>query len=102
MREILILPEVLQDIAEAAEWYDGDGYRGLGDRFVATFYSLLTEIQKNGEIYRKVYLDFRKVLIRPFPYSVFYRLQEETWLVTLVINAARHPILTRRILQNRR
>jgi len=93
MREIRILSEVLQDIAEAAEWYEADGYLGLGDRFVATFYSFLPEIQKNGEIYRKAYLDFRKVLVRPFPYSVYYRLHDDTWIVTFVIYAARSPTL---------
>ncbi len=37
MREIQILPAVLGDIADAAAWYDEDGYSGLGDRFIATF-----------------------------------------------------------------
>jgi len=37
MRDIQILPAVLRDVAEAAAWYDEDGYPGLGDRFIATF-----------------------------------------------------------------
>lgn len=102
MRDIRILPAVLEDIAEAAAWYDEDRSSGLGDRFIATFYSYLRDIQENGGIYRKAYLDFYKVLIRPFPYSVFYRLHEETWIVTLVIHAARRPILARRILRERK
>ena len=101
MREIRILPEVVQDVAMAAEWYDVGGYLGLGDRFTATFYSFLPEIQKSGEIYRKAYLDFRKILIRPFPYSVYYRLHDDTWIVALVIYAAGRPSLKRRILRNR-
>jgi hypothetical protein len=102
MREIRILREVLQDIAEAADWYASEGNRGLGDRFVATFYSYLLEIERSGEIYRTVYLDFRKILLRPFPYSVFYRLHQNTWVVTLAIHAARRPRLARKILRNRK
>ncbi len=101
MRDIRILPAVLQDIAEAAAWYDEDGYSGLGDRFIATFYSHLSDIRENGEIYRKAYLDFHKILIRPFPYSVFYKLHEDSWIVTLVIHAARHPNRAKRILRKR-
>lgn len=101
MRDIRVLPAVLQDITEAAAWYDGDGYPGLGDRFIATFYGYLSEIQENGSIYRTAYLDFHKVIIRPFPYSVFYRLCEDVWVVTLVTHSARRSSWTRRILRER-
>ena len=37
MKSLRLLPAVLQDIAEAARWYDEKGYKGLGDRFVAVF-----------------------------------------------------------------
>jgi DNA-binding GntR family transcriptional regulator len=39
MRALRILPEVLEDTAQAAHWYDDEGYVGLGDRFLAVFYS---------------------------------------------------------------
>lgn len=102
MREIRVLPAVLQDIAEAAAWYDEERYAGLGDRFIETFYGYLPQIQANGEIYRQAYLTFHKILIRPFPYAVFYRCHEETWIVTLVIHAARSPDRAKRILRERK
>lgn len=92
---------MLQDVAEAATWYDEDGYSGLGNRFIATFYSYLTEIQENGGIYRRAYLEFHKVIIRPFPYSVFYRLHDDVWIVALVTHAAMRPGRARRILRER-
>jgi hypothetical protein len=102
MKEIRILPAVLQDIAEAAAWYDEDGYSGLGDRFLATFYNFIPLISERGNIYRKAYLDFRKVIIKPFPYAVYFRLHEDIWIITLVIHAARRPSLARRILRERK
>ncbi len=102
MREIRIIPAVLLDIAEAADWYDREGYAGLGDRFIDTFYANLPRILRCGDIYRTVHLDFRKVIIQPFPYSVYFRLHEDTWIVTLVVHAARRPDLARSILADRR
>jgi hypothetical protein len=102
MKDVRILPAVLHDIAEAAAWYDDDGYRGLGDRFIATFYSYLPLIQTHGHVYHTSYQDFRKILIQPFPYSVFFRSHEEVWIVSLVIHAARRPSRVRGMLQKRK
>ncbi|MFA6270707.1 MAG: hypothetical protein WC657_05905 [Candidatus Paceibacterota bacterium] len=44
MREIQILPAVLQDVEEAASWYDEKNYSGLGDRYLDTFYAALPHI----------------------------------------------------------
>ena len=56
-----ILPEVAEDIAEAANWYDEKGYPGLGERFIDTFFSYIPHIVESGKIHRLVYSDFRKV-----------------------------------------
>jgi hypothetical protein len=34
MSELRLLPAVFDDTAEAARWYDEEGYQGLGDRFM--------------------------------------------------------------------
>lgn len=102
MKEIRILPAVLHDIAEAAAWYDEEGYAGLGDQFTGTFYACLQKIQRDGEIYRTVHGEFRRIWIRPFPYAVFFRLHCDTWIVSLVIHAARRPRLVRDLLRERR
>ena len=39
MRDFRILPEVADDVAAAADWYDKEGHVGLGDRFLTTFYA---------------------------------------------------------------
>jgi len=101
MKDIRVLPDVLGDLSDAADWYDKEGYQGLGDRFLAAFQAHLTEIQKQGEINRIVYFEFGKILLRPFPYKLFYRLHEETWMVVLVIHAAREPGEIKELLSNR-
>lgn len=102
MKALRILPEVAVDVAEAARWYDEEGYLGLGDRFVETFYASVAHLQERGEIYRTVYSDFRRVLLRPFPYALYYRYLGEVMVISLVIHAARTPRRARSLLRSRR
>ena len=37
MKKLRLLPPVADDTAQAADWYDEEGYVGLGDRFLAVF-----------------------------------------------------------------
>ena len=55
MTKLQIIPEVAEDVAAAADWYDQEGYVGLGNRFIATFESYASHLQENGKIYRTVY-----------------------------------------------
>ncbi len=64
MNGLILLPDVFDDVANAAQWYDEEGGQGLGDRFLACFYAYLPQIESQGEIHRKVYKDFRRVLLR--------------------------------------
>src|SRR2546429_5732878 len=87
MKQLRFLPEVLRDTANAAEWYDEEGYPGLGDRFLAVFEAALPSIQDHGEIHRPLYQDFRRILLAPFPYAVYYRYHEDWVVISLVIHA---------------
>lgn len=101
MRRILILPEVLNDIKDAADWYEGTGDSGLGERFIDTFYESHSNLMSHGEIHRKVYRNFRKVLLRPFSYKLFYRLKGNVCAIALVIHEARDPKNIHRLLDDR-
>ena len=101
MRDLRILAEVSTDVSEAATWYDEEGYAGLGDRFIATYYAYLSHLQRSGEIYRMVYSEFRRVLLRPFPYALYYRYHGDLVVISLVIHAARSPRRVRALLRQR-
>jgi hypothetical protein len=101
MSDFRILPEVADDLAEAANWYDKKGYVGLGNRFIQSFYSYIPHLQEQGKIYRVVYSDFRKILLQPFPYFLYYRYHGDLLVISLVISAVRRPSLIRRRLGNR-
>lgn len=101
MRGIRILSPVLSDIDTAASWYDENGYEGLGERFIRSFYASLTRIQTQGEMYRISYRDFRKFLIPSFPYFIYFSLHSDEWIVPLVIHTSRRPSLTKTLLNQR-
>jgi hypothetical protein len=96
------LTTVVEDTAQAARWYDEEGYLGLGDRFVAVFYACLPHIQQQGRIHRPVYMDFRRIMLGPFPYAVYYRYHNDRVVISLLIHAARSPRLLRKLLRERR
>jgi hypothetical protein len=102
MKDVRILEAVSVDIVEAANWYDEQGHPGLGDRFLETFYAYIPHLQNYGEIHRKVYSDFRRVLLKPFPYALYYRYFEGLLVVSLVIHAVRDPKLVRALLRERK
>ena len=90
MSELRILPAVFNDMAEAADWYD-DQLAGLGTRFMDSFYAALPEMTGNPLIYRPVYREFRRILLKPFPYAAYFRLVGDVTVVVLVFHTARSP-----------
>ena len=90
MSQLRILPAVFKDTAEAADWYE-DQLAGLGSRFIDSFYATLPEMTQNPLIYRPVYREFRRILLRPFPYAAYFRLHGDVTVVVLVFHTARNP-----------
>ncbi len=91
MKQIRILPEVWDDVDDAAAWYDKKGGRELGDRFLAAFRAQLLEITELPRIHRKVYKEFSRVFAKPFPYAIYFRTYQDWVVVTLLWHTARNP-----------
>ncbi len=100
MTQLRILPEVFQDTAEAANWYD-ERESGLGDRFLICFRGAYTPIRTNPFAYKFAYMNYRKVLLDPFPYALYFRVHDEIAIITLVFHTARNPRTLQRILRKR-
>lgn len=101
MRDLRILPEVLEDVKEAVSWYERCGGSELGDRFVEAFEASLSAVLIEGEIYRPIHGEFRRVLMKPFPYAVYFRIHQSRVVVTLVWHTARNPLDSKRRLVDR-
>ena len=66
-----IRPEAASDVGEAVEWYE-DQRPGLGIEFVLELDAAIERAALNPEAYAIQYQGARRVLIRRFPYSVYY------------------------------
>ena len=67
MKQIRILPEVWDDVDDAAAYYDRMGWSDLSTRFLAVFRSQLPEIVHFAGTHRLVYKEFSRVFTKPFP-----------------------------------
>jgi plasmid stabilization system protein ParE len=87
MKRLLFLrPEAEQDLAAARDWYDPKR-AGLGDEFLDGIALALGELEGNPEIHRLYYRHFRRVLLRRFPYKIFYQVIGERIVIFRVLHA---------------
>jgi toxin ParE1/3/4 len=93
--ELVIRPEAEADALEAFRWYNAQ-IRGLGQEFLAEIDIVLESILAYPEANRKIYREYRRGLMRRFPYSIFYSIQRERVVVFGLFHAARNPSVWRR------
>jgi toxin ParE1/3/4 len=86
--EILVSREARVDIADAIS-----GFREisavLSERFGAELERVYSSVVDHPQMYPVVYKNFRRALLRKFPYSVFYIVEESFVLVVGVVHQSR-------------
>ncbi len=94
------LPEVEEDVIAGYVWYE-EKSKGLGEDFLRVFYACAVEISRNPLIYPKVYEEFRRRLLRRFPYAVYFVIENDEIIVFGLFHCARDPRTIRTELENR-
>jgi hypothetical protein len=84
-----------QDLEEARTWFD-QREAGLGDRFLASVEQTLERISTNADQYRVALLDLHRAPIRPFRYSLWYRVMPDESIVVAALSDRRDLSLPRR------
>ena len=90
--QIKILPEALDDIQLATDWYN-DQAAGLGRRFQKQVISQINRLKNSGERYVIRYDDVRCMVIKKFPFMVHFvvDVNTETLTVYAVLHTSRNP-----------
>ncbi len=88
--KLVIAPEAEQDIDEAYAWYE-DRRVGLGEEFLACLDACIETICRLPEIHATVHENYRRGLVRRFPYTVFYEYAGGMVTVYGVFHASRNP-----------
>jgi len=94
------LPEVEEDVIAGFVWYEGKS-PGLGDEFLRIVYACTGEIPRNPLLYPKVHNEFRRRLLRRFPYAIYFIIKEDQIIVYGLFHCARDPRTIRIKLQDR-
>jgi plasmid stabilization system protein ParE len=88
--ELVIRPEAEGDALEAFRWYN-EQVPGLGQEFLAEIDHALESIRAHPQANRKLYREYRRGLMRRFPFSIFYAIQDARIVVFGIFHAARDP-----------
>jgi toxin ParE1/3/4 len=87
---LIITPEAEEDLADAKTWYDRQR-QGLADDFLLCVEEALDRIRRAPEGASEVYPGVRRVVVRRFPYGVFYRVDPDQIAVIAVYHSRRDP-----------
>jgi len=88
--QLRFLPEVEEYVMSGYVWYE-EKAQGLGEEFLRMFYAYTNKIRRNPLLSPKVYWEFRRNLLRRFPYAIYYRVQDDNVVVFGLFHCARDP-----------
>ena len=90
-RPIVFRPEVEAELAEAVDWYEMRG-QGLGAELLRSLDAVIAQVQRRPTLYPIVFGSARRAVLRRFPYSVIYIVQDDEILIAACIHSKRDPI----------
>jgi plasmid stabilization system protein ParE len=88
--DLVIAPEAEQDIAEAYSWYEMQRV-GLGEEFLSSVDACVEAIRRMPGLHEVVHEQYRRALVRRFPYAVFYEHENDVVTVYCVFHTSRDP-----------
>lgn len=98
-RRLRFRPEAEEDLRLAIAWYE-EQREGLGDELLEDVGETIERIERLPESYRLVHGEFRRALLRQFPYAIYFRVRTALE-VFAVFHARRDPRDLRRQLRSR-
>jgi len=91
----ILAPEVKQDLSDAYRWYESQR-TGLGEDFLSRIELCFESLRNAPESNAVVHKNYRRALVRKFPYAVFYELNDKVITVYCVFHTSRDPDKWRR------
>ncbi len=94
MKPLVLRLAVATDVEEACRWY-GRQCAGLGEEFLSAVQGALDIVLRNPEAHPVVHRDTRRILLRRFPYSFYFRVLEAEVVVVACFHVKRDPKMSR-------
>ena len=78
------------ELIEAQDWYEGE-VAGLGRRFRQAIDALIERMSDNPHQFPIVFRNVHRALLRRFPYSLFFVVEDDALIVIACFHASRDP-----------
>lgn len=89
-KSITLTPEAEDDADQGYFWYESKRI-GLGREFLTVVDACLQAISRNPKQYQIVYKEYRRSVVRRFPYSIFYEETSTEIIVYAIFNSRQDP-----------
>jgi len=83
-------PEAEGEFRDAIFWYEHQR-KGLGSEFVLCIDEAIERIRRSPETYPKVYKTIRRIVVRRFPFALFYEVARSEIRVLAIFHSRRDP-----------
>lgn len=88
--ELILVPEAERDLMQAYSWYEHQRV-GLGEEFLSCVDASLQTITRHPDMYATVHKDYRRALVRRFPYGIFYEHVSNSVTIYAIFHTAANP-----------
>lgn len=99
--EVVVKPHAWLDLVKAMIWYDSRR-ENLGREFFKDFEIAIDRIKLNPNAFKEIIPGVKRVLIKKFPYKVFYTISDNTIFIIGVSHAKRSSTFVRKKLRKMR
>ena len=90
IERVIYTPEAALDVTESYDWYESRE-PGLGEDFLRCVEACVFMIQRHPRMFPVAVDDFRRALIRRFPYEIFYEPTDDGILIYSVFHCSQDP-----------
>jgi len=87
---VFFTPAARAELIAAQDWYESEA-AGLGRRFRQTIDALIERMSDNSRQFPTVFKNIRRALVRRFPYSLFFVVEDDAIIVIACFHASRDP-----------
>lgn len=87
---LIVQQEALADLQDAYDYYESR-QPNLGRDFIIAFREEALQIEKNPQLFQKIYKEKRRAVIRKFQYNIIYQIEGKEVRVSAVMHGSRDP-----------
>ena len=90
MNSVIFTQAARAELIDAQDWYEGEA-TGLGPRFRQAVDAVIERMSDNPRQFPNVLKNVRRALLRRFPYSLLFVIEDDALIVIACFHASRDP-----------